>query len=145
MRKLRKPVLTTLVFAVVGLVGLGIYAVVTSDDAINDGYALVGAADMVIDYMDAHHGAWPRTWDDLRPQFEKHNGRVAGWSFEQFQTRVAIDFAADPQQLRQASRESPVAAFEVIQPRHAGAVQMGAGPNQMLCDYFRRTATNAPR
>ncbi len=137
MLKSRKLILTTILIVVVGMVSVSVYMFMTSDP-INDAYALLGASEMLISYMESHQGAWPRTWDELLPQFKQNNGRVAGWSFERFQSRVAVDFDSDPEKLRQASLSSPVATFEVIRPKHLLAAQMGSGPNQVLCDYFRQ-------
>ena len=106
------------------------------DSSINDGYALWGAADMVIDYMDEHEGRWPRNWEDLEPYFRRSNGRVGGWSFEKFQSRVVIDFAADVSELRKASLNSS-AAFRVIRAINWGAAHVGQDPNERLREYFR--------
>ena len=117
---------------------VGVYFVIPLDDDIDDGYALWGAAEMVIDYMKTHDGNWPRSWDDLRPQFNVNNGCVGGWSFSRFQERIAIDFNADPDQLYRKSVELPRAPFRVIWPKRDSGVRIGDDANQMLCDYFGR-------
>ena len=72
-----------------------------------------GAADMVIDYMEAHDGQWPPNWESLRKNFESDGGRVGG-TFEQYQKRIFIDFQADPRELRRQSLTSADAQFQVI-------------------------------
>jgi hypothetical protein len=130
-----RAIIATIVLAVAGVV---IYIVLGFSYGIDDGYALWGASDMVIDYMRTHNGNWPRSWEDLRPQFNANNGRVGGWSFSHYQDRVAIDFNADPDQLRRKSAASPQATFRVIWAKWPFGVTVGDGPNQMLCDYFRQ-------
>jgi hypothetical protein len=93
---------------------------------------------MVIDYLKTHDGKWPRSWDDLRPQFSVNNGRVGGWRFSRFQDRIGIDFNADPNVLRRKSAESPRATFRVIWAKQDSGVRVGDDRNQMLCDYFRQ-------
>ena len=51
-----------------------IYAGVNVYDHIDDAYAQWGAADMVIDYMRDHGGAWPPNWDALEPYFPATTG-----------------------------------------------------------------------
>ncbi|MBI5758019.1 MAG: hypothetical protein HZA46_05830 [Planctomycetales bacterium] len=107
---------------------------------IDDAYAQWGAADMTIAYMETHEGNWPPDWEALRPNFESGGGRVGGWSFEQFQGRVAIDFNANVNALRQQSIESETAPFRVIHARWTIGSAMGGGPNAAIRRYFRRKA-----
>jgi hypothetical protein len=100
---------------------------------------------MVIAYMEAHDGEWPRSWDDLRPQFDAGNGNVPGRTFREFQSRIRIDFDADPDQLYRKSVESPRASFRVIWPKWELFVRVGDDPNQRLCNYFRQKAAEARR
>jgi hypothetical protein len=116
------------------------YLACTTRTGVNDAYAMWGAADMVIDYMETHDGQWPRSWQDLRPQFQMDEGRVPGWSFSEFQGRIAIDFEADARWLCEQAVESPRATFRVVWANGSHGVRIGDGPNQMLCDYFRRKA-----
>jgi hypothetical protein len=114
------------VVVVVGALCAGAYVFAAWDDAIDDGYALLGATEMLVGYMESHDGRWPRGWSDLRPEFEKTNGRVSGWSYEQFQSRIDIDFGADPAALRSASLASPDVTFEVVHAHGLFAATMGS-------------------
>lgn len=105
---------------------------------IDDGYALSGTSEMLVNYLDVHNGAWPRGWDDLRPQFDINNAHVGGWTFSELQSRIGIDFAADPDELRRKSAESPQATFRVVWARWSLPSYIGSEPNQTLCDYFRQ-------
>jgi len=136
--RVRRTVLRMLiVLTVLGVLYVGIDIWMTFNYGIDDGYAQWGAADMLIDYMEAHDGAWPRGWDDLRPQFEDNKGRV-GWTYDRFQDRIGVDFTADPDRLRNESLESRSVTFRVIWPKSWFAATVGGDPNQRLCDYFRR-------
>ena len=136
MRYVRKTLLALLILLLV----FGVFVVANLDKAVDDGYAQRGAAEMVIDYMEAHDGNWPRDWEALRPNFEAGGGRVGGWSFEQFQKSVVIHFDADARVLRQKSIDSGTVPFNVIHARSAFALEIGDGPNTLLHRYFRKKA-----
>lgn len=129
---------------VLAMASFGLYLMISLDSGIDDGYALWGAGEMVIEYLKVH-GRMPRNWDDLQPQFSAKNGRVGGWSFGQFQDRIGIDFNADANELRRKSAESPVASFRVIWAKWDAGVRVGEDPNQMLCDYFRLETSGGHR
>jgi hypothetical protein len=84
---------------------------------IDNAYAERGAADMVIDYMRAHDGRWPSNWQAFHPLFEAGGGRVGGWSFQQYQSRVHVDFDADADDLRRLSTQSSSVPFDAIHAR----------------------------
>jgi hypothetical protein len=94
---------------------------------------------MVVNYMEDHGGAWPRGWDDLKPYFDAGGGRVAGWSFAEYQRHVAIKWDVDPTELEAAARKNPGPTFRVIQPKQWLAGTMGGHePNEILYRYLRR-------
>jgi hypothetical protein len=68
---LLRPRLRTMMLAVAGcavaLVVLPILGRVLSLDCADDAYALWGAGDMVVKYMEDHGGRWPKGWGDLKP------------------------------------------------------------------------------
>jgi hypothetical protein len=108
-------------------------------DWVDDAYALWGSGDMVVNHMEDHEGRWPRGWDDLRPYFDAGGGRVGGWSFDEYQRRVAIKWDVDPAALKAAARKSAVPTFRVITPRDGlGGTIGGHEPNDMLYRYFRK-------
>ncbi|MEM7474207.1 MAG: hypothetical protein AAF483_04385 [Planctomycetota bacterium] len=104
---------------------------------IDDGYALGGAAEMVMGYMDDNSGKWPPNWEVLRTRFEQGGSRVGGWSFEKFKSRIWIDFQADPAELRRLSAESGKPSFNVIGTTHNTGVYVGDDANTRLWKYFR--------
>jgi len=106
-------------------------------DHVDDAYAQWGAADMVIHYMEDHGGEWPRNWDSLAPYFAVNNGRVSGWTYAMFQSRVFIDFDADAVALRKLSSDSHAVPFDVIHATSIFGAQFDGGPNEMLHRWFR--------
>jgi hypothetical protein len=107
-------------------------------DWVDDAYAVWGAADMVVNYMEDHDGRWPKGWGDIKPYFDAGGGRVGGWSFEEYQRRVAIRWDVDPAVLEAASKASPGPTFQVISARQGAADAMGGRePNEIIYRYFR--------
>lgn len=138
------------------LVGFVVLFAVNASSGINDGYAHWGAHNMLVEFMREHGGRWPRSWDDLEPQFRESNGKVGGWSYERYQSRVWIDFEADPGALRAASEAAGAGAaapFNVVRSRRFWQApwvwHWGGGADQMLHDFFvppppRPTPPNMP-
>ena len=137
MRPSRKiGLLVALILLPIGLVWFGINLYLGMDDA----YAQWGAADMVIDYMETHDGQWPPNWKAIEPAFNAGGGRVGGWSFAEYKSRVYIDFHADPASLRSLALRSDSVPFDVIHARWTWGVKFGRGPNAALYEYFRLKA-----
>ncbi len=107
---------------------------------IDNAYAQWGAADMVIGYMEKHDGQWPRSWEELRPAFDAGGGRVGGWSFEKYCSRVWIDWDADPKTLEAAAIRCDKPCFDVIHPADRIDVRIGGGSNAILHAYFKAKA-----
>lgn len=105
---------------------------------IDNAYAQWGAGEMVVDYMKGHEGRWPKGWEDLRPAFEAGGGRVGGWSFEKYQSRIAIDWSVEPMALEAASAFNDGPSFDVIHPADGIDVKIGSnGANEILYRYFK--------
>jgi hypothetical protein len=114
-------------------------------------YAVWWTADLVIAYMDRHDGAWPAGWDDLRPLAEaapevaEATGPDASAiiefrpkaSIEDLQSRVEIDWSANPDELLKAARHDSGPPFRVIYLRNGRAIHYeGREPNQMILEYL---------
>src|ERR1700678_2484576 len=83
-------------------------------DWVDDAYALWGAGEMVVNYMEDHEGQWPKGWNDLKLYFDAGGGRVGGWSFPDYQRRVEIRWDVDPAVLEAAAKANPGPTFQVI-------------------------------
>lgn len=104
--------------------------------ALDDGYAVWLAANLVKYYMREHDGEWPRSWEDLRDLYSIHGGGDGEWTFEKYQSRVFIDFTADPIKLRELSLQPGEVKFNVIRARWTGG-EIGEGPNVIIRDHLR--------
>lgn len=143
MRRLTHFLAAVCAIILIGLVAIGANLYFGIDDA----YAQWGTVDLVIAYLKDHDGEWPNDWEALRPYFDRHGGRVGGWSFDEFRNRVVIDFDVDADELRRQAVSSETPTFNVIRARWTIGIAMDDGPNAMLNGYFRRQAGifDAPR
>jgi hypothetical protein len=114
---------------------------ILSFDWLDDAYAQWGAGDMVVRYMEEHDGRWLRGWNDLRPYFDVGGGRVGGWSFEQYQQHIVIQWDVDPAVLEAMARANPRPAFRVISARWPAGTIGGNEPNEILHRYFRNKSS----
>jgi hypothetical protein len=95
-------------------------------------------AAMVIQYMKANNGAWPKNWDqlhDIYPTALNEEGRHY-CSFQQAKACVAVDFDADPQELARAKPPSGKRPFRVIYLRHGRTDEGPWDPNQRVFQYL---------
>ena len=80
-----------------------------------DGYHQWAAGFMVLEYVEANDGEWPRNWECLEAGFDRrYKGGNYKISFPEFKQRVVIDFSANPIELRQKAIENDEIAFNVI-------------------------------
>lgn len=118
---------------------------------IPEAYAAWDSATLVIEYMDTHDGAWPRSWDEvfsaaktlpngnrgLRGHNSNTVARIAGL--------VRIDWSADPHVLTHARPTSERTPFRVI-TRADGSdfptLWSGAEPNTLVWEYLKHKAAN---
>ena len=135
------------VCAICGIVAALFYLVFVAISCyfgVDDGYALWGTAEVVIGYMKSHDGNWPRGWDNLQKQFAVNNGRVPGWDFSKFKSRIRIDFNADPNQLRKISQGPRATKFKVIWPTFDWGIRIGDDPNDLIRDYLQSADKSEP-
>lgn len=104
---------------------------------IPDAYAVWNVAGLVNDYMDAHDGAWPRGWDDLRRTYEASNPPNPE-HLADLQARVAVDWGADPRLLKAARPTGDKPPFKVIWLRDGSSAHWsGAEPNTLVWEHLR--------
>jgi hypothetical protein len=120
-------------------------------DVPRQAYAVWWTADLFIAYIEHHDGAWPRSWEDLRPFVEgtlevsesrdRHGRRIVEFrpkaSIEELQRRVVIDWNADTRKLLEAPLVADGPPFRVIYLRNGKSRHYeGREPNQMIRDYL---------
>jgi hypothetical protein len=118
---------------------------------IPNAYAVWWTADLVIEHMETHGGAWPRSWDELHLTSQQaYKGTVSTnrdgtWiaefrpraSLDDLQQRVEIDWMADPASLALVKRPSKGPPFRVIRLRNGKATHYeGREPNEMILEYL---------
>jgi hypothetical protein len=117
-----------------------------------EAYAVWQTADLVIDHMEKHGGAWPRGWDDLRPSAAPAEGDVyvAGrgsateigfrppLDIEALQRLVEIDWSADPRELARAAEGGDSPPFRVIWLKSGRRTAfVGCEPNELIHHYLK--------
>jgi len=134
----RRMIAAVAVVAVL-LVLLPIVWELLSLDAVDDAYALRGAGEMVVHYMEDHDGRWPRGWADLKPYFDCGGGRVGGWSFAKYQQRVIIRWDVNPASLEYEAKTKRRPSFRVISATGLFPASVGGRePNEILYRYLRQ-------
>jgi hypothetical protein len=122
-----------------------VYAVYQSAmNAVHNSYAVWWVADVVIEHMETHDGAWPKGWSDLRESYasltKKHHHPG---TFEELESRVDVDWSASPEKLAQAVPTSDRPPFRVIWLRDGSHhYWTDREPNQMILDYLSSRKSN---
>jgi hypothetical protein len=145
-RKMRRWTIAV-VIAVPVLIAAGIGAwyivtLLTAASRLPEAYAAWTTADLVIDHMETHDGAWPEGWEDLfhAADIRKANAVILRWEVEELPSLVAVDWNADSAALVEASTVGDDPPFLVITRLDGTEFQVvweGAEPNQMILDYLR--------
>jgi hypothetical protein len=114
-------------------------------------YAVWWTADLVIEYMERNQGAWPRSWEELRPLAEpaggvkeskEPDGRVIVEfrpmaSVDVLKHLVEIDWDAAPERLLEEARKGGNPPFRVIYLRDGRTTHYeGREPNRMILEYL---------
>lgn len=145
--------------AVLAVVGFLAYAAYQAGHVvIPNAYAVWWTADLVIDHMEKHGGAWPRSWEELRVTSEQaYKGTVSTNldgtviaefrprdTIEDLQKRVEIDWNADPSELVKAQFKEKGPPFRVIRLRNGKNTHyQGKEPNEMVLEYLKWREKNA--
>jgi hypothetical protein len=109
-----------------------------------DAYGQWVLADVVIQYMEWHDGAWPRDWNDLQEPFEEHRG-FGYCSLEELRDRLDIDFTANPKELARAEPEEDESPFCVIWLRNGKHHHwQRAEPNRLVWEYLQERGRRPP-
>jgi len=104
---------------VIAIATIGVVALFTWDyrlrDQSRDSLAARQVARMIIAHLEAREGAWPRSWDDLRPCYADAGTTVEQRiPFEELSDRVIVDFFVEPDRLVEKHPGLRTGAFRVI-------------------------------
>ena len=138
MRIKRTIVWTAVVAGFVTTLYVGWYVYFLDAVVLPNAYSQDWVSAMIIDYMKAHDDAWPRGWDDLRDPYEEPaKAQNYPWSFEELQSRVAVDWKARPEILRKMKPEDGRPPFCVIWLRDGrNDYYEGDDPNLRILRYL---------
>jgi hypothetical protein len=141
MKRRAKIIAVLIIIAVIGGVsffGYRIHQVLTV--TVPDAYAVWNTASLINDYMDAHNGAWPTRWEDLRQTYESSN-QPDPVHMADLQARVEVDWHADPRKLAAAAEPTTdVPPFRVIWLRDGSKAHWsGAEPNWLVWAHPQHT------
>lgn len=139
----RKQIVLALLVVLLAAAGIFAYSVIHCvGEVVRDAYAQEWVAGMVIRHMEWHEGSWPNDWEDLKEPYEVSAGRSGQpWSFGELRSRVAIDFAANPAELSQASETDGRPPFRAIYLRNGKQTHWAGGePNSRVLRYLKERA-----
>jgi hypothetical protein len=111
-----------------------------------DAYALQSTTQLIIEHLNRHQGAWPRSWDDLRSTLEVSRIGILSTNpaieIEMLRRRVAIDWSVDTTRLQSAQATKDQPPFRVIWLQSGDSTHFsGMEPNQMIYDYLHRSGS----
>lgn len=135
-RHTRTMLFRTIVVGVVLTIVIGVWMVHQTLEGVRNSYAVWWVADLVVVYMETNENRWPRNWDDLREPYTICTGRSgAPWTFEELQSRVDVDWQADPTRLAKQS------SFRVIWLKDGSDAHWESrNPNTIIREYLQTPA-----
>ena len=114
-----------------------------SMEAVRDSYAQWDVALALINHMRTRDGAWPKDWAALEEAY-KTTPDLRGWGWDNVKTRVEVDFAANPAQLKQAPVRADGLPFRVVWLRNGKTrYWSGAEPNALIAEYLKGEGAKA--
>ena len=110
-----------------------------NNNTIRNCYAQWWVADMVMLHLDANEGQWPRSWSDLRDDYDvcsKRSGKP--WTFEELSERVTVDWKIETDSLRSLPSDNDHPPFRVIWPSDGSSAHWESRePNAMIAEYLK--------
>lgn len=100
--------------------------------------AVEWVAELVCEHMRTHHGAWPKSWEDLRLSYGRLGNPPQGEviSFDELHSRVDVDFDVDPRQMHQTmGKDWPL--FKPVRPNDGSNIErQGIDPNRWILTFI---------
>lgn len=153
MTRRTKIILGSALGIIIALAACFAYAVYhTAHVTVPNAYAVWWTADLVIDHMERHNGAWPRSWEELGLTSEQaykgtvstnHDGTMIAEfrprnSINELRERVEIDWKAEPMELVKADFKKKGPPFRVIWLRNGKSTHYsGREPNEMILEHLK--------
>ena len=129
---------------------LGGYTLYRIKTAFDEAYSVWRAADLVAEHLDRRDGAWPKSWEDLRPLADSGVGSGPRVPFAMIRELVEIDWQADPARLLAAPDDGKNPPFQVVWLRSGSGHHVSySEPNRIILECLkeraRRLAKPPPR
>ena len=97
-----------------------------------DAYASDWMAVFVIEHLKSTDGQWPRSWEDLRDEYDTMaEPSHYAWTFAELQDRVVFDWNANVDQV--AIADPPLDVFQLTSGQE---VSFGGNPDVLIRDYL---------
>jgi hypothetical protein len=129
-------------------IGFDIWRTVTQ---LPEAYAAWDSATLVIEYMDTHAGAWPRSWDEVfsaARTLPNDSRGLHGHStndLSDIARLVRIDWNANPREMAESRSPAGGIPFRVITRANGSdfpTLWSGAEPNTLVWEYLTRKTSN---
>ena len=109
------------------------------DTTIRNSYAQWWVANMVTLHLDVNEQQWPRSWSDLRDDYDVCTERSGKpWTFEELSERVTVDWRVETDTLRSLTSNSDRPPFRVIWLSDGSSTHWESlEPNAMIAEYLK--------
>lgn len=145
LKPIRFGIRTLLVFlTLIAVVLLAVSAILDVKKSIRGSYAAWWTADMCIEHMAANNGKWPRSWDDLRDDYQtcvERSGQP--WTFDELSSQVEIDWEASPIERLPIDDDSDNDLRVIWLRGRSVAHWHGREPNTMIFEYLKSLPASA--
>ncbi len=132
---------------VLGLAWIG-YGLYSTWRGIPEAYAAWDTGTLLIEYLETHGGAWPRSWDQLlsaKETLEEHGKQLrgidgrGGFIYGDLRARVSVNWNIDVQAITAFDgREADLRIVTRADGRPFQVVWEGADPNGMVLRYLKQ-------
>jgi hypothetical protein len=128
-----------IVLLVTSMVIAGVLLLRHTDTVLRNSYAQWWVADMVVLHLEANDQKWPKSWDELRDDYETCVRRSGpAWSYEELTSGVMIDWDADPLSLKSAVQQAGRPPFRVLWLSDGSSSHWESRePNQIIWEYLQ--------
>lgn len=126
------------VVAIAAVISLGLSWLNRANQSLRGAYAVWWVANMCVEHMDANNGEWPRSWDDLRDDYQTCVARSGQpWTFGELSQRVEVDWDANPSELLPIADNSHPDLHVIWLRNGSEAHWKGREPNQIILNYLK--------
>jgi hypothetical protein len=138
---LNRGKLILLFLAVTGLlvVGFFVHSVVnTVTVVVPNAYAIEWAAVFIIEHMEANQNRWPRSWADLKDEYDQQvaSGHPPAPTWQELQSRVQIDWNVDVRSLAMADAKNHPPFRALWLSDGTNSHWEGSEPNHNILQYL---------